>query len=78
MNMKYSPAYIIIDNEAAKSMPECNTDTPGNRHVFRRYHYVRQGILLNNHKLHWVGTDYQLADSLKKCGGMSKFKVFLT
>ena len=77
MNMKYPPVNIIIDNEAAKAMSECNKDTPGNRHVARRYHYVRQGALLNEHKFQWVGTDFQLADPLTKCGGKSKFKDIL-
>ena len=39
----YEPATIIIDNEVAISMATCNKDTAGNRHVARRYHYVRLG-----------------------------------
>ena len=31
--MKYEPAKIIIDNEAAICMANCNKDTAGNRHV---------------------------------------------
>ena len=77
MNMKYPPANIIIDNGAAKAMSKCNKDTPGNTHVARRYHYVRQGALLNEHRFQWVGTDFQLADPLTKCGGKSKFKDIL-
>ena len=77
MNMKYPPENIIIDNEAAKSMTECNKDTPGNRHVAGRYHYVRQGSPLNEHKFQWVYTDFQLADPLTNCGGKSKFKDIL-
>ena len=45
MEIKYDPSYIIIDNEAAKCTSECNKNTAGNRHVARRYHYVRQGSL---------------------------------
>ena len=45
MNITYRPSHIIIDNEAAKCMSECNQDTAGNRHVARRYHYVRQGTV---------------------------------
>ena len=74
MNIKYDASFIIIDNEAAKSMSECNKDTPGNRHVARRYHYVRQGTLMREHKFHWISTKYQLADPLTKEGGPSKFK----
>ena len=50
MEIKYDPSYIIIDYEAAKFMSECNKDTAGYRHVARRYHYVRQGTFLNEHK----------------------------
>ena len=46
----YEPATIIIDNEATMSMDTCNKDTAGNRHVAQRYHYVRQGTALNEHK----------------------------
>ena len=74
MEIKYDPSYIIIDNEAAKCMSECNKDTAGNRHVARRYHYVRQGSLLNEHKFKWIGTKSQLADPMTKEGGPAKFK----
>ena len=47
----YESATIIIDNEAAISMATCNKDTAGNRHVSRRYHYVRQGTELNEHNI---------------------------
>ena len=62
----YRPATIIIDNEAAISMATCNKDTAGNRHVARRYHYIRQGTALNKHKFEWIGTKHQLADTLTK------------
>ena len=45
-NMSYEPAKIIIDNEAAICMANCNKDTAGNRHVARQFHYVRQGTAL--------------------------------
>ena len=41
METNYDPSYIIIDNEAVKCMSKCNKDTAGNRHLARRYHYVR-------------------------------------
>ncbi len=55
-NLKYEPSRIIVDNEAAISMAKCNKDTAGNRHVARRYHYVRQGTTLNEHVFEWIGT----------------------
>ena len=73
-DMKAEPALIIIDNEAAIAMASCNKDTAGNRHVARRYHYVRQGANLKEHTFHWIQTKHQLADPLTKEGGTSKFK----
>ena len=70
----YEPSHIIIDNEAAIAMSSCNKDTAGNRHVARRYHYVRQGATLKEHIFHWISTKSQLADPLTKEGGKSKFK----
>ena len=77
MNMKYPPAYIIINNKAAKVMSECNKDTPKNRHIARICHNVRQATLLKEHKFHWVDTNFQLTDPLTKCGSKSKFKDIL-
>ena len=73
-NMNCEPARIIIDNEAAIAMAKCNKDTAGNRHVARRFHYVRQGTALNEHQFHWIGTKYQLADVLTKVGSNASFK----
>ena len=74
MNMKYEASFVIIDNEAAKAMSECNKDTAGNRHIARRYHYVRQGTVMNEHKFHWISTKFQLADPMTKGGGPTKFE----
>ena len=73
MKLKYPSSLIIIDNEAAKCMSECNKGNAGNRHVARRYHYVRQGTLLKEHEFKWISTKYQLADPLTKEGGPTKF-----
>ena len=40
-NLGCDPSRIIVDNEAVISMARCNKDAAGNRHVARRYHYVR-------------------------------------
>ena len=71
--VKLGPARIIIDNEAAICMAKCNKDTAGNRHVARRYHYVRQGTALQEHKFEWIGTKSQLADPLTKPGSEKSF-----
>ena len=73
-NLNYEPAKIIIDNEAAICMTKCNKDTAGNRYVARRYHYVRQGTALKEHKFEWIGTKYQLADILTKVGNRPSFE----
>ena len=73
-NMEYDPAKIIIDTEATISMAKCNKDTARNRHVARRFHYVRQSTALNDHKFHWISTKHRLADVLTKVGSNSKFK----
>ena len=66
-NLECKPSRIIVDNEATISMARCNKDTAGNRHVARRYHYVRQGTTLKEHIFfEWIGTKNQLADMLTK------------
>ena len=72
-NSNYEPARIIIDNEAAICMAKCNKDTARNSLVARRFHYVRQGTALKEHKFEWIGTKYQLADILTKVGNKSSF-----
>ena len=42
-------------------------------HVAMRYHYVRQGTSLNEHKFEWIGSKLQLADTLTKPGTPSTF-----
>ena len=49
------------------------TDTAGNRHVARRYHYVQQGTTMKEHVFEWIGTKYQLADTLTKAGTPTTF-----
>ena len=69
----YEPATIIIDNKAAISMAKCYKDTAGNHHVSRRYHCVRQGTALNEHKFEWIGTKFQLVNTLTKPGTQAAF-----
>ena len=72
------PARIIIDNEAAITMAKCNKDTAGNRHVARRFHYVRQGIAQKEHEFSWIGTKFQQADPLTKPGSATTFVDILS
>jgi len=64
--MIYPPDLIVIDNEAAIAMTNCNKDTAVNRHVARRYHYVRQGTTLKEHTFHWIGTKKYIACPMTK------------
>ena len=71
--LNQKPAKIIIDNEAAICMTKCNKDTAGNRHVARRFHYVRRGTVLKEHEFEWISSKFQLADILTKVGNKSSF-----
>ncbi len=53
-NPIYKPSMVIIDTEAASAMAKCMKDTAGNRHVARRYHYLHQDTVLNEHKFEWI------------------------
>ena len=56
-------------------MAKCNKDTVGNKHVARRFHYVRQGTVLNEYKFQWICSKFQLADILTKVGKKASFSV---
>lgn len=62
-----------MDNEAAICVAKCKKDTAGNRHVARRFHYVRQGTVLKEQKFEWISSKFQLADILTKVGNKSSF-----
>ena len=50
-------------------MAKCNNETAGNCHVVaRRYHYMQQGTVLQEHEFKWIGTKHQLSDPLTKPG----------
>ena len=72
-DLKCEPSRIIVDDAAAISMARRNNDTAGNRHVARRYHYVRQGTTLKGHAFEWIGTKNQLADLLTKSSNTITF-----
>ena len=55
-------------------MAKHKKDTAKNRLVFRRFHYVRPGTVLNEYQFHWISTKYQLVDILTKVGSHSIFK----
>ena len=58
-------------------MAKCNKDTAENRHVARRYHNMQQGTAMKEHAFEWIGTKYQLADTLTKAGTPATFSHLL-
>jgi len=59
---KPDPVKILLDNSSAVAMGHSFKDTKHTRHIWRRYHYVRQGELSGMHTLEWIPKEYQLAD----------------
>ena len=60
------PTILLVDNSATVDMSKNFKQTKKNRHIARRYHYVRQGTRMNQHKLLWIKNDDQLADDMTK------------
>jgi hypothetical protein len=57
---------LLLDNTAAISIGNSFRDTAHNRHILRRYHYVRQQVSLGFIHMHYIPTEYMLADPLTK------------
>ena len=60
------PNILMIDNEATVKMSKNYQPTKKNRHIARRYHYVRQGQDEGKHLIVWIPAEDQLADDLTK------------
>jgi hypothetical protein len=58
---------LLLDNKACISMGESFSDRKHNRHIIRRYHYVRYMVKDDRIVLYWVPADVQLADPVTKC-----------
>ena len=65
---KYPSSDVILDSAAAIAIASSDKDTKRTRNILRKYHFVRQGSALGQHKLGWIGTDDQMADPLTKNG----------
>ena len=63
---KSIPAIILVDNQATIRMSKNYKITSKNRHIARRWHFVRRGVQDKLFTLHWVSADDQLADDLTK------------
>ena len=66
------PSLILVDNQATVAMGKNYKVTKKNRHIARRYHYVKQGVKTGDHTLEWIKNDDMLADDLTKTQDASK------
>ena len=67
-----TPTILLIDNQATISMSENYKVTAKNRHVARRWHFVRRGVEGGLFKLFWMPAEDQLADDMTKTQVSSK------
>ena len=61
-----APSMILIDNQATVAMSKNYKVTSKNRHVGRRWHFVRRGVKAKLFKLQWIQAPDQLVDDLTK------------
>ena len=57
---------LLVDNEATVAMAKNYNPTKKNRHIARRFHYVREGERTKEHHLKWIPATDQLADDMTK------------
>ena len=57
---------LLVDNEATVAMSKNYKPTKKNRHIARRYHYVREGERTQEHHLEWIPAEDQVADDMTK------------
>ena len=60
------PSILLVENKATVAMSKNYKPTKKNRHIARRFHYVRGGENINLHKIIWIPAEDQLADDLTK------------
>ena len=60
------PSVLLIDNQATVRMSRNYKVTSKNRHVARRWHFVRQGVKEKLFSLNWIPAEDQLADDCTK------------
>ena len=63
---KEVPSVLLIDNQATVRMSKNYKVTSKNRHVARRWHFVRQGVKEKLFSLNWIPAEDQLADDCTK------------
>jgi len=67
-----TPTIIMVDNEATVTIARNGRLTRKNRHVERRFHYVKQGQAVRAHELHWIPGEAMVSDILTKTQDASK------
>ena len=72
---KDTPSIILVDNQATIRMSKNYKVTGKNRHVGRRWHFVRQGVKQKLFNLQWIPGQDQLADDCTKTQPASKSKI---
>jgi len=66
------PSILLVDNQATVRMSKNYKITNKNRHIRRRWHFVRQGTMDKLFKLVWIRAEDQLADDMTKTQGAAK------
>jgi hypothetical protein len=69
---KEPPTVLLIDNQATVAMSKNYKVTSKNRHVGRRWHFVRRGVQDKLFVLKWIPGEDQLADDMTKTQVASK------
>ena len=60
------PSWILVDNQSTVARSKNYKVSKKNRHIARRYHYVKQGVQNGDHEVEWIPSDDQLADDMTK------------
>ena len=68
------PSLLLTDNDATVRMSKNNKNTSKNRHIRRRWHFVRYGVKKLLFSLKWITKNDQLADDMTKTQISSKSK----
>ena len=66
------PTLLLTDNAATVAMSKNYKVTKKNRHIARRFHYVKQGSKNGDHVLKWISNQDMLADDGTKTQEASK------
>ena len=60
---------LLVDNEETVAMAKHYKPNKKNRHISRRFHYVREGERTKEHHLTWIPVKDQLGDDMTKTQG---------